>query len=275
MISFATASPRRAALGGIACVAFTVMIVMLGAGQIRDREASGGGNFDLEVPDASMFPPDGAQDDIPMDPPAAGENGSDDGSDAVPSTPPAPQTDGGADQAAGTQNAAQPATAAPAPAFNAAEIPVVTDPVALSRPIVLAAGRFSIGGKVLELDGIVPVAVTRQCTDSTGEGWPCGRMARTAFANLIRGRTIDCDLPSAQWSGTATARCVLAGKDLSQWLVENGWAEVEAGSTLQSAADAARNAGLGLYSPDPRRTRARSQDATGETPADANEQQQP
>lgn len=275
MISFATASPRRAALGGIACVAFTVLIVVLGAGQIRDREASGGGNFDLEVPDASMFPSEGAQDDIPMSTPASEDNEPDVGGDAVPSTQPAPQTDGGAGQTAGTHNAAQPATATPAPAFNAAEIPVVTEPVALTRPIVLAAGRFSIGGKVLELDGIVPVAVTRQCTDSTGEGWPCGRMARTAFANLIRGRTIDCDLPSAQWAGTATARCVLAGKDLSQWLVENGWAEVEPGSALQSAADAARTAGLGLYSPDPRRTRARSQDAAGETSADPSEQQQP
>ncbi|NVP54868.1 thermonuclease family protein [Mycoplana rhizolycopersici] len=275
MISFATASPHRATLGGIACVALTALIVVLGAGQIRDREASGGGSFDLEVPDASMFPTEGAQDDIPMSTPATDDNASDAGSDAMPSVQPAPQTDGGGDQKAGTQNAAEPATSAPAPAFNAAEIPVVTDPVALSRPIVLAAGRFSIGGKVLELDGIVPVAVTRQCTDSTGEGWPCGRMARTAFANLIRGRTIDCDLPSAQWAGTATARCLLAGKDLSQWLVENGWAEVEPGSGLQPAADTARAAGLGLYSPDPRRTRARSQDATGQTPADPSEEQQP
>lgn len=243
MTSFVAKSQGQTFAGGLACIGATALIVALGAGQIRDREAAGGSQFTLEVPDAS---------DIGS---AAGSAGKDD--------IPMPLPEGGAaatgttERGAATQTASaeiQPDHANSSP--SGSPLPAAA-PVALARPIVLAAGRFSIGGKVLELDRIVSVSVNRQCTDTSGEGWPCGRMARTAFANLVRGRTIDCDVPSAEWSGTAIARCTLAGKDLSQWLVENGWAEAQPGSPLVSSAEAARQAGLGLFSPDPRRRKTK------------------
>lgn len=285
---FATASSNRALFGGVACVALTALLVALGAGQIRSREAAGGTDFALEVPDADMFPTeaDGGQDDIPMMAPP-GQTAPED----VPSqrTQPAGARDGAAQPAAPAAEAVGETAAGQSdqagrttPSFNAK---TVTAPgaaaaaTAFARPIVLAAGRFSVGGKVLELDGIVPIAVNRQCTDSAGEGWPCGRMARTAFANLVRGRTIDCDVPSRQWSGTAQARCTLAGKDLSRWLSENGWAEAAGGSPYEAAAEAARQAGLGLHNPDPRGTAARSRDLQGTNidlaPDPGRQQQQP
>lgn len=255
MTTFATASPRRAIVGGIACLALTALIITLGASHIRNRDSANDAEFSLEVPDADILSSMDGADNIPIDQQAGAS--SPNAVEAEPELQP-PST-------AEAKPAPQPPEPTAAP-FNAKTEPSkpVSTSVALSRPIVLAAGRFSISGKVLELDGIVPVAVNRQCTDTSGEGWPCGRMARTAFANLVRGRTIDCDVPSTEWSGTAKANCTLAEKDLSQWLVENGWAEAAAGSVLEAAAEAARAAGVGLYSPDPRRTKAaaRSSDTT-------------
>ncbi|MDR6754938.1 hypothetical protein J2Y48_000211 [Mycoplana sp. BE70] len=261
MTSSAAKSQGQTFAGGLACIGATVLIIALGAGQIRDREAAGGPQFTLEVPDPSTIGPAG-EDDIPMPLPEAGAAAID---------------SAGADSVAQTAPAADPAEMQPdhADTSPGGLPPPVAEPVALARPIVLAAGRFSIGGKILELDRIVPVPVNRQCTDASGEGWPCGRMARTAFANLVRGRTIDCEVPSAEWSGTAIARCTLAGKDLSQWLVENGWAEAHPDSPLAANAETARQAGLGLFSPDPRRRGTRPQDSTshGDPMSDTQHQQ--
>lgn len=279
MNTFATASANRALFGGIGCVALTALLVAIGAGQIRSREAAGGQDFTLEVPDASLFPAEGGQDDIPM-PAPSGENAAP-GNVTAPQTP-APEQGGvttgsGAGSEAGPRPPPEPQVlpAQPTPRFNAETVTVAEPPVSFARPIVLAAGRFSIAGKVLELEGILPVPVTRQCQDSAGEGWPCGRMARTAFANLVRGRTIDCAVPAKQWSGTATARCTVAGKDLSQWLAENGWAETAPGSPFEEAADAARQAGLGLNSPNPRGNASRPRDRSAPVPPDQTAPQQP
>ncbi|MBD9373980.1 thermonuclease family protein [Rhizobium sp. ARZ01] len=264
MTSFASAWQGRAALGGVVCIGLTAVIVILGAGQIRGREAAGGTDFTLEVPDASIIPPADGEDDIPKPLPSE--------KDGEASNSPVDTQSDGVAQAAPPGAPADTQPDIPSEPSNAP--PTAAEPVALARPIVLAAGRFSIGGKVLELDGIVPIAVNRQCTDTSGEAWPCGRMARTAFANLVRGRTIDCDVPSAEWSGTAIAHCTLAGRDLSQWLAENGWAEVRPGFPLAAIAEAARQAGRGLYSPDPRR-KAKSQDGAGNGAPMDTQQQQP
>ncbi len=284
MSILATGSANRALFGGIGCVVLTALLVMIGAAQIRGREAAGGQDFTLEVPDASLFPAESGEDDIPM-PAPSGENADQAQAPELPAPPmPAAQQGGvaaGTSAGGETRQTAPPepqaAPAQPTPRFNAAAVPVVAEPpVSFARPIVLAAGRFSIAGKVLELEGVLPVAVNRQCQDSAGEGWPCGRMARTAFANLVRGRTIDCAVPAKQWSGTVTARCTVAGKDLSQWLAENGWAEAAPGSPFEEAADAARQAGLGLHSPNPRgkATQRRDGPAGGE-PANQTLPQQP
>lgn len=281
MNTFATASANRALFGGIGCVALTALLVAIGAGQIRGREAAGGQDFTLEVPDASLFPPEGGQDDIPM--PTSSGDDAPSGDAAIAQAAPPEHGGGvagtGAGGEAGPMPEPEPAPetqpAQPTPRFNAEAVTVTEPPVSFARPIVLAAGRFSIAGKVLELEGIVPVPVNRQCQDSAGEGWPCGRMARTAFANLVRGRTIDCAVPAKQWSGTATARCTVAGKDLSQWLAENGWAETAPGSLFEEAAKAARQAGLGLNSPNPRGNATRPRARPAPAPADQPALQQP
>lgn len=122
----------------------------------------------------------------------------------------------------------------------------------LPRPAVENAGILSFGERRLQLAGIVPTPVEKTC-GPTGRQWPCGMMAKTALRLLLRNRNVTCDLDTVDWKGTATAACRLAAQDLGTWLVENGWAEAEAGSPLAAASEKAKQARQGLYGDDPRR----------------------
>ncbi|MBP2447552.1 endonuclease YncB(thermonuclease family) [Rhizobium leguminosarum] len=78
-------------------------------------------------------------------------------------------------------------------------------------------------------------------------------IAKTALRQLLRNRSIVCDVDPAEWKEMTTTACRLGTQDLGAWLAENGWAEVAAGSPLAWAAEKARQAGKGLYGDDPRR----------------------
>ncbi|MBB3521634.1 thermonuclease family protein [Rhizobium redzepovicii] len=130
--------------------------------------------------------------------------------------------------------------------------PAAKKPVELARPAVENAGLLSFGERKLQLAGILPTPADKIC-GPTGRQWPCGMMAKTALRQLLRNRSIACDLDAVEWTETATVACRLGTQDLGAWLAENGWAEAAAGSPLASAAEKARQAGKGLYGDDPRR----------------------
>ncbi|EJB04342.1 hypothetical protein Rleg9DRAFT_3193 [Rhizobium leguminosarum bv. trifolii WSM597] len=130
--------------------------------------------------------------------------------------------------------------------------PAAKKPIELARPAVENAGLLSFGERKLLLAGIVPTPADKICGPA-GRQWPCGMMAKTALRQLLRNRSIACDLDSAEWKDTAATACRLGTQDLGTWLAENGWAEAAAGSPLASAAEKARQAGKGLYGDDPRR----------------------
>ncbi|MDL2404937.1 hypothetical protein PY650_04530 [Rhizobium calliandrae] len=125
-------------------------------------------------------------------------------------------------------------------------------PVELVRPFSDRAGILTIAGKSVQLPGIIPTDVDRMCTGPSGKSWPCGAAARTAFRMYLRGRTIDCDLPSPTWKGTVIGACRYVRIDLSEWLVRFGWAEPEAGSPLSALAEQAKQQKRGIYGDDPR-----------------------
>ncbi|MBB4239056.1 thermonuclease family protein [Rhizobium esperanzae] len=130
--------------------------------------------------------------------------------------------------------------------------PAAKKPIELARPAVENAGMLSFGERRLQLAGVVPTAADKICGPA-GRQWPCGMMAKTALRQLLRNRSISCDLDSAEWKGSVSASCRLGAQDLGTWLVENGWAEAGPGSPLASAAETARQAGKGIYGDDPRR----------------------
>lgn len=130
--------------------------------------------------------------------------------------------------------------------------PPATKAMELPRPMVENAGSLFFGERRLQLAGIVPTPAGRICGPA-GRQWPCGMMAKTALRQLLRNRSVTCDLDTAEWQGTATAACRLGTQDLGAWLAENGWAEAAAASPLAAASEKARQAGKGIYGGDPRR----------------------
>jgi len=150
--------------------------------------------------------------------------------------------------------------AQPAPQSEQAAIDPASKPpqeqtttIELVRPFSDQAGILTITGRSVQLTGIVPTDVNRMCTGPSGKDWPCGQAARTAFRMYLRGRSIDCDVPDANWKGTVKGACRYVRVDLSSWLVRFGWADPEPGSPLASLVDEAKQKKRGMYGDDPRK----------------------
>lgn len=115
----------------------------------------------------------------------------------------------------------------------------------LFNPIVIAAGTLKLRNREIVLAGIEAPAFDARC----GEGaraWPCGRLARAALRSFIRRRAIECEVPPGAAEVPASARCSVAGADIAEWLVAQGWAK-PAGDRFAAEARKAREAKLGLW----------------------------
>lgn len=123
----------------------------------------------------------------------------------------------------------------------------------LPRPIAESAGILAFGDRRLQLAGIIPTPAHRICTDADATEWPCGMLAKTNFRLFLRLRTVNCDLDSTDWKGTILASCKIGTQDVSQWLVENGWAEAADGSVLADTGAKATQEKKGLHGGDPRK----------------------
>jgi endonuclease YncB( thermonuclease family) len=93
----------------------------------------------------------------------------------------------------------------------------------LFSAIVVAAGRIRAREQDIHLAGLVAPDFQARC----GEGeaaWPCGRVARAALRRFVRGRAIECVVPPGAEAVPERADCSVAGTNLSEWLVAQGWA---------------------------------------------------
>lgn len=117
------------------------------------------------------------------------------------------------------------------------------------RVVVRDGGTLESAGTVITLEGIKARAADAKCKDKAGRSWACGARARLALTRLIRGRAVRCHVPVSGKTTALTARCSVGGKDLSTWMVDQGWAEaaVPAEPKLAKAADAARQKRIGLW----------------------------
>ena len=139
-------------------------------------------------------------------------------------------------------------------ALDPASKPQEQTTIELVRPFSDQAGILTISGRSVQLTGIVPTDVDRMCTGPSGKDWPCGQAARAAFRMYLRGRSIDCDVPDANWKGTIKGTCRYVRIDLSAWLVRFGWADPEPGSPLAALVDEAKEKKRGIYGDDPRKS---------------------
>jgi endonuclease YncB( thermonuclease family) len=117
------------------------------------------------------------------------------------------------------------------------------------RVIVPDSGTLEAGDVVIKLNGVVPSKADAQCQDENGKSWPCGAAAKTALRQLIRARAVVCDLPGPGEQKSFTARCAVAGTDLSTWLVRQGWVipNHPPEPALADAAEAAKSERIGVW----------------------------
>lgn len=125
----------------------------------------------------------------------------------------------------------------------------------LYRPDVTASGLITYDRGQLQLEGIAVLDPLETCTDETGDNWPCGIIARTAFRNFLRGRALSCIVPDGSWDETVTSQCFVGTQDPAAWLVSQGWARAVKGSGYLKMEQGAQQGQKGVFGSDPRKTR--------------------
>jgi endonuclease YncB( thermonuclease family) len=164
-------------------------------------------------------------------------------------TPP-PAANATAETAASSpaRSAAQPVDK---PSAKAPPVPAAPAFQVIAKPAVVAAGVLETTRGRVTLKDITPLEAVTRC----GEGasaWPCGQLAVTQLRRLLRGRSVNCEIPDPGWEGAVVARCMLGEQDVAAWLVQNGWARANLGSAYAGAGEAAEAAGRGMFGRDPR-----------------------
>ncbi|MBV2143703.1 thermonuclease family protein [Falsochrobactrum sp. TDYN1] len=140
---------------------------------------------------------------------------------------------------------------APEPATPAAPVDEGEPMQLLQRPIAIAAGKLESQGRIVELQGIDTMPPEEKCQSASGESWPCGMQARTAFRQWLRSRAIMCRLPQNDSGGAVATQCNVGADDAALWLVTNGWAKAAPGGPYEEAGQKAEAARLGIYGDKP------------------------
>lgn len=118
----------------------------------------------------------------------------------------------------------------------------------LHQPVATAAGRIEAGGHRIRLRGIEVRNVDEACTTGSGAEKPCGMMARTAFRNWLRGRSIMCSVTAVPSPDEIETDCMVGGEDMAAWLVAQGWTEAaQQGGELAALQSQAASARRGLH----------------------------
>jgi endonuclease YncB( thermonuclease family) len=114
-------------------------------------------------------------------------------------------------------------------------------------PTLSAAGLIEKGGWKIRLAGVVPTSVDAEC-GSGFDAWPCGRMAQAAVQRFLRRRSVECRMPETAGPADGVAHCSVAGRDIGEWIVAQGWARSD-GSGYADAEKTAREEKRGIWSP--------------------------
>lgn len=121
----------------------------------------------------------------------------------------------------------------------------------VAKPAIAAAGILETTRGRVTLKDIVVLDPAEMCGQGAS-AWPCGQLAATQFRRFLRGRSVNCDIPDADWRGEVTARCSLGKVDVATWLVEQGWARAIAGSPYEEVGREAEAEKRGIFGPDAR-----------------------
>jgi endonuclease YncB( thermonuclease family) len=113
------------------------------------------------------------------------------------------------------------------------------------------AGALLIDGRRHRLHGIVALPPEHLCTDPDGRRWACGLRARGALAVLASGHALLCHRFEETRGEDPVVDCLWQERSLSERLVADGWADLDADGratpALAAALDEARRGRRGIW----------------------------
>lgn len=96
----------------------------------------------------------------------------------------------------------------------------------ISGPIDVVDGdTIRVGGTTVRLHGIDAPEIDQSCEDRAGQHWNCGAEVKAQVASLFQGAHTRCEEIERDRYGRSVAKCFVAGRDIGEQIVENGWAE--------------------------------------------------
>jgi endonuclease YncB( thermonuclease family) len=94
-----------------------------------------------------------------------------------------------------------------------------------SGPVkVIDGDSIKQGGVEMRLHGVDAVEGDQTCLRPNGASWLCGRQAKRELAKLVAGQTVTCTHHGKDSYGRTLATCSVAGRNINDWLVRQGWA---------------------------------------------------
>lgn len=89
---------------------------------------------------------------------------------------------------------------------------------------IIDGDTFTLGGERVRLWGIDAPEALQICQDAAGRGFRCGEVARERLIALIGGRSVDCRQKDRDGYGRMVAQCKVAGHNLGEAMICEGWA---------------------------------------------------
>ncbi len=91
------------------------------------------------------------------------------------------------------------------------------------RARVIDGDTIEVHGQRIRLHGI-DAPEGRQLCRLDGNPWQCGKDAANALADKIARRPVTCEDLGRDRYKRIIARCTVAGEDMGEWMVSQGWA---------------------------------------------------
>jgi endonuclease YncB( thermonuclease family) len=89
---------------------------------------------------------------------------------------------------------------------------------------VIDGDTIEIRGQRIRLFGIDAPEGGQPCHWADGSQWRCGQQAALALQDYIDRQLVACVQRDTDRYGRLVCRCMVAGEDISSWLVASGWA---------------------------------------------------
>jgi hypothetical protein len=124
--------------------------------------------------------------------------------------------------------------------------------VRFQKTYVHQNGSIRADGYNLDLYGAMLIPRDRICASAEGARWTCGQRAYMVLRALLAERPITCGFKHI--SVPPKAVCSIDGRDVAQFLLREGWAELAVDVTDQAyveASEFARSRGLGIWGDGP------------------------